>query len=755
MRLIREEREIPGAIGWAAVIAALFVCGSSPTGTVRSAENAVERPVSRRDAMTAEATPRHTNRLSREKSPYLLQHAHNPVDWYPWGEEAFRTARRKGEPVFLSIGYSTCHWCHVMEKESFEDERVAALLNDGFIAIKVDREERPDIDKVYMEACAAMTGSGGWPLTILMTPEGKPFFAGTYLPKHSRGGMPGLVELLEQVREAWRKDPAAIARAGEEITAALRRGTEPGGGMPPGGTTIRAGFEGLRRGFDPVHGGFGGAPKFPSPHALTFLLRYASTDGGGDALAMVKKTLDAMARGGIYDQIGFGFHRYSVDAGWQVPHFEKMLYDQAMLAIAYTEAYLATGDAAYERTARELFDYVLRDMTSPEGAFYSAEDADSEGEEGRFYVWTPGEVNGVLGEKDGAIACRYYGITGQGNFEGGRSVPHIGAPLGEFARGEKTDPGKLRGLLDRCRERLFAARGRRVRPHRDDKILSDWNGLMIAALAKGAAAFDEPRYAAAASRAADFILANLLRPDGSLLHRYRDKEAAVPAFLDDYAFLSWGLLELYEASFEARYLAEARALTGTMLRLFRDESVGGFFFRPAGGGELILRSKEAMDGPYPSGNSIAVWNLMRLGRLTGDTVLEERAEEAVRAFARAVGAAPAAHAQFLSALHYARSPAREIVIAGEPGSEDTRRMLRTVRGRFLPGTMVVFHAGGKRGGEIEKLVPYLAGMEMIDGKATAYPCTSGACALPVTETKELEALLDMRPRGEEAGRGHR
>ncbi|MEI6633957.1 MAG: thioredoxin domain-containing protein, partial [Chlamydiota bacterium] len=648
---------IPCALAGAAVIAALLIGG--PRAVFRPpAGTAVETPVTRPDTVTTRAAPPRANRLSREKSPYLLQHSHNPVDWYPWGEEAFRAARRERKPVFLSIGYSTCHWCHVMEKESFEDERVAALLNGDFIAIKVDREERPDIDRVYMEACAAMTGSGGWPLTILMTPDGKPFFAGTYLPKTARGGMPGLVELLERAGEAWRRDPAAIARAGEEITAALRRGAGPCEGPPLGGETIRAGFEQLRRAFDPVRGGFGGAPKFPSPHTLAFLLRYASTDSGGDALAMVEKTLDAMARGGICDQIGFGFHRYSVDAEWRVPHFEKMLYDQAMLAIACTEACLMTGSAAYEKTARGIFDYVLRDMTSPDGAFYSAEDADSEGEEGRFYVWTPAEVKGVLGEEDGEIACRYYGVTREGNFEGGASVLHISVPLEEFAKREKTDPGKLHGLLDRCRERLLAARGARVRPHRDDKILADWNGLMIAALAKGAAAFDEPRYAASASRAADFILAKLLRPDGSLFHRYRDGAAAVPGFLDDYAFLSWGLLELYEASFETRCLADVLSLTGTMLRLFRDEPGGGFFFRAAGDGDLILRSKEAMDGPYPSGNSIAVWNLMRLGRLTGDTILEERAEEAMRAFAGEVGAAPAAHAQFLSALHYARNPAR-------------------------------------------------------------------------------------------------
>ena len=699
------------------------------------------------------SAPRRANRLIREKSPYLLQHAHNPIDWRPWGEEAFEAARRGRKPIFLSIGYSTCHWCHVMEKESFEDDEVAALLNRTFVAIKVDREERPDIDKVYMEACTAMTGSGGWPLTVLATPDGKPFFAGTYLPKRARGGMIGLVELLEQANEAWRKDPDAVAGIGERVERALRRETPGGTGAPPGEETVRAAFEGLRRAFDRAHGGFGGAPKFPTPHTLTFLLRYARTLDDREALAMAKKTLDSMRRGGIHDQVGFGFHRYAVDAGWMVPHFEKMLYDQATLAIAYTEAYQATGDAAYRKTACRIFDYLLRDLTSPDGAFYSAEDADSEGEEGRFYVWTPTEVKAVLGDADGGIACRYFGVTEEGNFEGGRSVLHAPASLDEFAKREGLDSRELEQRLDRARKKLLEARGRRVRPHRDDKILTDWNGLMIAALAKGAAAFDEPAYARAAERAAEFVLSRLRRADGTLLHRFRDGEAAVPAFLDDYAFLSWGMLELHQASFDARRLADARALAEAMLRLFWDGAAGGLFF--SSGDDLMLRSKEAQDGACPSGNSVAAHTLLRLGRLTGDTALEERAEETMRAFAGTAAVAPTAHTHLLSALLLSRGPSREIVIAGEPEGDDTRRMLRAAGRRFLPHAVIVLRPPGARGRESANLVPYLGEMEPVGGKATAYVCTRGACALPVTEPGEFEALLDADARTAVAEEGRR
>jgi uncharacterized protein YyaL (SSP411 family) len=684
------------------------------------------------------------NRLISEKSPYLLQHARNPVSWYPWGDEAFAAALRERKPVFLSIGYSTCHWCHVMEAESFSDKEVAAALNRDFIAVKVDREERPDIDKVYMDACLAMTGSGGWPLTIIMTPEKKPFFAGTYFPKTARWGRPGLMEILGAVSDRWKNDSGGIARASEQVGVVLARPPALGSAVPLSDGTLRNGLDQLRRQFDRAHGGFGAAPKFPAPHTLMFLLRQWVAARDTDALAMVEKTLQAMALGGIDDHLGFGFHRYSVDAAWIVPHFEKMLYDQAMLAMAYTEAYQATRDERYRRTAREVFEYVMRDMTSPGGGFYSAEDADSEGEEGKYYVWSPEEVKGVLGGERGALICRFFGVTESGNFEGGRNVLRVAVPEAEFARREGMALPRFREILENSRGKLLAARGKRVRPRKDDKILADWNGLMIAALAKGAAAFDEPSYGEAAARAARFIMERLRRSDGTLLHRFRDGDAAIPAYLDDYAFLAWGLLELYEATFEPRSLRESLALTDQMLRLFWDDDGGGLYFSRRDDRDLTVRPKDADDGAYPSGNSVAAWNLARLGRMTARPELEKRAEECIRAFSGEVSGVPAGHAHFLIAVQFALVPTREIVIAGKEGGEDTRALLRALRRRFLPDAVVVLHPEGKTGKEIEKLVSYVKGQEAIEGKAAAYVCENYACALPVTNVGELEALLDER-----------
>jgi len=681
------------------------------------------------------------HRLIKEKSPYLLQHARNPVDWYPWGDEAFDTARRERKPVFCSIGYSTCHWCHVMEAESFSDREVASALNRDFIAVKVDREERPDIDRAYMDVCLAMTGSGGWPLTIIMTPEKKPFFAGTYFPKTTRWGRPGLLEILSDISDKWKSDQEGIARAGEQINAALAKGPRLAPAVPLSGETLRNAFDQLRRQFDPVRGGFGAAPKFPAPHNLMFLLRYGLHGGDATAFVMVERTLGAMPRGGIYDQIGYGFHRYSVDAEWLVPHFEKMLYDQAMLAMAYTEAYQAIRDERYRRVAREVFDYVLRDMASSEGGFYSAEDADSEGHEGRYYVWTPEQILAILGEKRGGLMCRFFGVTKAGNFEGGRSVLHVPTPETEFAKREDMPLPIFREILEDSRKKLLAAREKRVRPYRDDKILTDWNGLMIAALAKGAMAFDEPAYAEAAARAARFILRRMRHPDGTLLHRFRDGEAAIPGYLDDYAFLSWGLFELFEATFELRHLREALALTDRMLHLFSDDAGGGLCFSQRDDRNLIVRSKDAYDGAHPSGNSVAVSNLLRLGRLTARPELEKKAEESMRAFSGTVRSALASHTFFLSALHFALHPTREAVIAGEPERDDTRAMLRVIRERLLPDMLVVLKPRGRGGEEIEELVPYVKGQKAVAGKATAYICENYACALPATSVEELKARI--------------
>ncbi|MCX6354977.1 MAG: thioredoxin domain-containing protein [Candidatus Aureabacteria bacterium] len=690
--------------------------------------------------MTSQASPRHTNRLIKEKSPYLLQHAHNPIDWYPWGEEAFRIAKEKCTPIFLSIGYSTCHWCHVMEEESFSDEKFAAFLNARFIPIKVDREERPDIDRVYMEVCMAMTGAGGWPLTIVMTPDGEPFFAGTYFPRETQWGRPGLREILDQISNRWEHEPEGLARIGEEVTNVLRdRAKAPAGALTQ--ETLRAAFETLLSSFDAVHGGFGGAPKFPSPHNLSFLLRYYATVRDRNALPMVEETLRAMAHGGIYDQLGFGFHRYSVDDRWLVPHFEKMLYDQAMLAIAYIEAYQATRDGAYRRIAEEIFDYVLREMTSPDGAFYSAQDADSEGEEGTYYVWRPGEIRSILGEKTGDLVCRFYGVDETGNFEDGATVLHVVTPPTEFAQKEGIAPEKFREIMEESRKKLLVARGKRIPPFRDDKVLTDWNGLMIAVLAKGAAACATPGYADAAARAAGFILSRMRRSDGRLLHRFRDGEASIPGYLDDYAFFTWGLLELYGATFAPQYLRESVALSEQMMALFEDRKEGGFFSSGEGNEKLITQDKEVYDGAHPSGNSVAALNLLRLGRMTGNGRFEKAASNLMQAFSGMVSSHPVAHTQLLIALDFALSPGTEIVIAGDPERDDARAMLQSVRSRFLPRTVVLRTAGGKRDEELGKIAPWIMGMNAISDRATAYVCRNRACALPVTGVKELEKLL--------------
>jgi hypothetical protein len=574
------------------------------------------------------------NRLIYEKSPYLLQHAYNPVEWWPWCEEAFQKARREDKPIFLSIGYSTCHWCHVMEEESFEDPEVAKLLNEAFICIKVDREERPDIDSIYMAACQLMTGQGGWPLTVLLTPDGKPFFAATYIPKEGHFGRVGLKELIPRVRELWRSRRGDLVKEAEKALELLKRVSQLPAGEELGEGALRRAYEQLAQEFDSTYGGFGAAPKFPLPHRLTFLLRYWKRTGEPHALEMVETTLKKMRLGGIYDHVGFGFHRYSTDRGWKLPHFEKMLYDQALLAISHLEAYQATDDGEYARTAREIFDYVLRDLLSPEGGFYSAEDADSEGEEGKFYVWQEEEIRAVLPVEETELAFKLFNVEAYGNFveetsgrRTGRNVLYLGKPLSEWSLELGLSENELGKRLEKIRQKLFEERGRRVRPHRDDKILADWNGLMIVALAKGAQVLAEPSYyAEAAERAAGFILRAMRDPEGGLLHRYREGEAAVAAFLDDYAFLIWGLIELYETTFKPRHLRAALELSETALERFWDEERGGFFFT-AQDAEVLVRRKEIYDGAVPSGNSVMMLNLLRLGRMTGRHELEERAAE--------------------------------------------------------------------------------------------------------------------------------
>ncbi|HEX4926081.1 MAG TPA: thioredoxin domain-containing protein, partial [Bdellovibrionales bacterium] len=614
------------------------------------------------------------NRLANEKSPYLLQHKNNPVDWYPWGPEAFDKARREDKPIFLSIGYSTCHWCHVMEHESFEDAEVAALLNRAFVNIKVDREERPDIDHIYMTVCQMMTGSGGWPLTIVMTPDQKPFFAGTYFPKDERYGRAGMLQLVPRLEDVWKTERAKVLESADQILEFVVTNTRPRAGEALGEDVIKSSLAQLKSSFDNRHAGFGSAPKFPSPHNLMFLLRCWRRFKDGPSLDMVERTLQAMRAGGMYDQLGFGFHRYSVDRMWLVPHFEKMLYDQALLALAYLETFQATGKDDYGSTAREIFEYVLRDMKSPEGGLYSAEDADSEGVEGKFYVWDHDELKRVLTDAEFKLVSSLFNVHPEGNFnEMGEPSPHNILHLsGTFrenaARLGYKDEGVLREEWEKARQKLFAIRARRVHPHKDDKVLTDWNGLMIAALAKGAQVLDDEsgRYVKGARDAFEFVITRMSAPGGRgrLYHRFRDGEAAIEANADDYAFMMWAAVELYHATFESRYLKHALTFAEILLEDFWDRGEGGLYFTPPRGEALIVRKKEIYDGAVPSGNAVAMWNFLRLAKLTGRAELEERANEIGKIFSSDVRSAPTAHNMMLLGLDFGLGPAIEVVVAG-------------------------------------------------------------------------------------------
>lgn len=677
-------------------------------------------------------TKRVPNRLVREKSPYLLQHAHNPVDWFPWSEEAFEKAKDEDKPIFLSIGYSTCHWCHVMERESFEDQEVANVLNEYYVAIKVDREERPDIDSIYMSVCQAITGQGGWPLTIIMTPDKNPFFAGTYFPKSGKYGYPGLVELLLKIKDAWASEREQLIETGNRITHAIKNSPHRINAEQAGEDTVHQAFRGYESSFDEVYGGFSGAPKFPMPHNLSFLLRYWKAENNDRALYMVEKTLEAMYKGGIFDHIGFGFSRYSTDKKWLVPHFEKMLYDNALLAYCYTEAWQATGKEIYKDVARKIFTYVLRDMTSTEGGFYSAEDADSEGEEGKFYVWQPEGVIEAVGREDGELFCKYYDISPQGNFEG-KSIPNlINTRLKELGQ----DSG-LMERLDTIREKLFQCREKRIHPYKDDKILTSWNGLMIAALALGGRAFNNEEYIQRAEAAADFIQKKLVRQDGRLLARYRDGESALPAYLDDYAFLVWGLIELYQATFKTYYLEKALDLNRQMLELFWDNDNGGLFLYGEDSEQLIMRPKEVYDGALPSGNSVALLNMLRLARMTGDAQTEDRARRQMEAFGGQVGHSPNSHSFYLMALLFSLQPTREVVLSAKT-IEDARAMLDKINIRFTPFSTFLLNVGKE---ELYKIAPFTRQQKMVGEKPTAYVCENFACRQPVTEADVLDGML--------------
>ena len=686
------------------------------------------------------------NRLIHEKSPYLLQHARNPVDWYPWSDEAFKRAVRENKPVFLSIGYATCHWCHVMAHESFEDTGIATILNTHFISVKVDREERPDIDSVYMSVCQMMTGKSGWPLTVFLTPEKKPFFAGTYLPKESRFGMTGLADLLNRIIQVWQENHGDILRSAEEISAALHQEQEPSHDDIPDISLLISGYEELVLRFDTEYGGFGGAPKFPTPHNLLFLLRFWKRTGNKRALAMVEKTLHAMRGGGIFDQIDGGFHRYSTDAQWQVPHFEKMLYDQALLVMAYTEAYRATHNPDFKKTAEDIISYVFFSLTSPDGAFFSAEDADSPGGEGAFYLWTAGEIERVLGKEDAIVAARVFGITPAGNYQEtetgpGQNILTCKKSIAEASSSIGLSQADFKIKLASIRAKLFAAREHRARPALDDKILTDWNGLFIAALAQAARAFGNEHYLSAARRAMQFVITRMRAPGDGLLHRYRDGEPAIPAFGDDYAFVIKGLLDLYESTFDPSYLLTAIELNTWFAAHFHDETRGGFFTTSDSAEILLVKKKEIYDGAIPSCNSIAFENLVRLGHLTGDSLYEQLASELSRTFAAPVNQSPSAHAWFLCALDSAIGPVYDVVIVGERDDEDTKAMNNGLWEQYLPHVLIVFKQLNGDDILLSRLAPFTQNLNSPRGKATAYVCTGHACALPVTDLHQLLELL--------------
>ena len=703
--------------------------------------------------MTGESRREKANRLINEKSPYLLQHAHNPVDWYPWGTEAFEEAKNQDKPIFLSIGYSTCHWCHVMERESFEDQDIAELMNSAFINIKVDREERPDIDSTYMAVCQMMTGGGGWPLTIIMAPDKKPFFASTYIPRDTRFGRTGMRELIPRIRELWNQNREQLINSAQEIVSRLLRAeysSDVSEQQKLGEETLDAAYDSLSTEFDEEHGGFGAAPKFPSPHNLTFLLRYWKRRSYEKALWMVERTLTAMRLGGIYDHIGFGFHRYSVDSRWFQPHFEKMLYDQAMLTMAYAEAYQATRKEEYKATADETLTFVLRDMASPQGGFYTSIDADSEGQEGKYYLWRKDEIEEALSSEEADFITRVFNIQENGNFpdettykDTGNNILYMNNSIERLSSDMKILTREFKERLETIRSRLLLSRDKRSHPSRDEKILTDLNGLMIAALAMSSQALHENKYADSAKCAADFILAKMRDSSGALYHRHRDGQTAIPGFLDDYAFFIWGLIELYEATFETRYFVSALELTAHMRKHFWDEKSGGFYLSADDSESVIVRKKDVYDGAHPSGNSVAALNLLRLAHMTGRSEFEDEASRIMLAFSNLVSRAPTAYTQLLAALDFALGPSSEVVIVGDKNADDTRTMIEALNNNFVPNKVVIFKPVGEYSQEVRKLAEYTSELTIKDGKATAYVCRGNRCSLPTTDIDQMLKMLGV------------
>jgi uncharacterized protein len=691
--------------------------------------------------MAHDSTPNHTNRLIHETSPYLLQHAHNPVDWHPWGEEALRKAKEEDKPILLSIGYSACHWCHVMERESFEDEETARIMNDHFVCIKVDREERPDLDEIYMAATVAMNnGQGGWPMTVFLAPDQHPFFAGTYFPPEDRYGRPGFGALLLKIAELWRTDRPALLQQGRNLTEHIRGQAGPMPGRSVGNDAIDEAAAQLARESDPVYGGFGAAPKFPPSTALSLLLRVHRRTGDPEWLKFARVTLDAMARGGIYDQIGGGFARYSTDERWLVPHFEKMLYDNALLARIYLEASQVTREPFYRRIAAEILDYEVREMTSPEGGFYSSTDADSEGEEGKFFVWNPDEVKAILGGNEARLFCAYYDITDGGNWEG-KSIPNTPRPLEQVASRLEISPAALQASLDSSRKKLYEARQKRVPPGLDDKILTSWNGLMIGAMAEGARVLGHPKYLAAAERAAEFVLNTLRTPDGRLLRTTRAGKAHLNAYLDDYAYLSEGLIDLFEAGGSAGYLTAAAGLAERVMSDFGVGEGGGFYHTSRDHERLILRHREGHDGATPNANAAAAMALARLSYHLNREDLRKAAAGAVAAYGAVIDQFPRAFCKSLAVVDFLLEGPVEIAVVGKHGQPDYEALRRELDGRYLPNRILA-HLDPDAGSKERPALPLLEGKGLVNGKPAVYLCTNFTCRAPITDPSQIGPALD-------------
>ncbi len=678
----------------------------------------------------------HTNRLAQETSPYLLQHAHNPVNWFPWGEEALALAQAEDRPIFLSIGYSACHWCHVMERESFEDEQTAELMNKHFVNIKVDREERPDLDSIYMEAVQAMTGSGGWPMSVFLTPEGQPFYGGTYFPPAPRYGMPSFQQILIAVSDAYRDRRDDIEGQAERLTAALARS----GNIAPGTDDLSPRIlaeatDKLEQYFDDQHGGFGDQPKFPQPMTLDFAMSQYARSGDVDILRIAEMTLERMAEGGIYDQLGGGFHRYSVDRVWLVPHFEKMLYDNAQLLHSNLNLWKITGRELFRRVIHETVDYTLHEMTNPTGGFYSTQDADSEGVEGKFFVWTVDEIQAILGKEDAALFGQVYGVTARGNFEG-HTILNIVRSVEQVAKNGGLPTETLEKRLAEMRSKLFVEREKRIKPGRDEKILTEWNGLMIHALADIGVSLDRPDALAAAESAANFILETMSQPDGKLYRTHKDGQSKLNAYLEDYAAFVRGLVALYESTFDLRWLAEASRLTRLMLEQFGDADFGGLFQTGVDHEQLVVRRKDFIDNAIPSGNSLAAEAMLRLAKLTGNDGYRHEANRILLPLASAMAQQPTGFGRLLGALDDFLHSSQEVAIVGHPADPATQALLAEVRRRYLPHTVIALKQPGQ-----ENPLPLLEGRELVNGKPAAYVCENFACKLPVTDSIALGKLL--------------